>query len=387
MKKIKFVFKSLIDLAIFIFYKIKYTLKKNYLTEVWLISERGIDARDNGYFFYKYMKDNHPEIPVKYVISKDSSDLKKIKEEDIVTYRSKEHYNFFFSSKVLISAQIMGFSPNEQLYYRLNKYGLLKCKNKTIFLQHGITKDFNPYMLKQFTKLDLFVCGAIPERKYMIEKYGYSDKEAVLTGFARFDNLIDLNEKIILIMPTWRKWLKYNNNLINTQFYDEYMKLLNDKDIISLIEKKKYKIIFYPHIIFQKFLNNFSTKSKNVILASFNDYDVQDLLKRSKLLITDYSSVAFDFAYMKKKVVYYQFDEERYRGEQYSTGYYDYRKDGFGPVVSEFVEIKKHIINFLNDENYLNNYNEKISLFFRESDNKNCDRIYEKILDLLKEDK
>lgn len=376
MNKIKFIIKSFLDVIIYFYYKLFFFFKRTKTSDVWLISERGIDARDNGYWFYKYMIENHPEIKVKYVITKDSADRKKIKEEDIVEYRSKEHYYYLLYSKYLISAEIMGFSPNEQLYYRLNKYGILKIKGKTIFLQHGITKDFNAYMTKKNAKLDLFVCGAIPEQKYMIEKYGYTEDEAVLTGFARFDKLDNLNEKIILVMPTWRKWLKYLDNINETEFYNRYMKLLNDKEIINKIEKLGYKIIFYPHTVIQKFLNNFNTSSDNVILASFNDYDVQDLLKRSSLLITDYSSVAFDYAYMMKKVIYYQFDVEQYRKEQYADGYYSYEKDGFGPVVYDYKLLKKELLNFLDDNNSLNSYDKRINKFFNNHDKNNCERIF-----------
>lgn len=384
LNKIKFVIKSFIDIIIFLLYKLFFMIKREKKVNVWLISERGNEARDNGYWFYKYMKDNHPEIKVKYVITKDSSDYNKINPEDVVEYRSKEHYYYFLYAAVLISAQIMGFSPNERLYYRLNKYGFLNLKSKTIFLQHGITKDFNPYMLKKNTKLDLFICGANPEKNYIIKEYGYRDKEVAYTGFSRFDNLCDLNEKIILVMPTWRKYLNFSDSIKDSEFYKYYMTLLNDNDISSLLNKYNYKLIFYPHILFQKYLHEFSVSSDNVILASVNDYDVQDLLKRSSLLITDFSSVAFDFAYMNKKTIYYQFDLNEYRKTQYYEGYYNYENDGFGPVVYSYDDLKTKLIDFIVDNNSLDNYNSRIDNFFTIKDNNNCERIYSSILNLLK---
>lgn len=383
MNKVKFIFKSLVDVILLFYYKLYFKIKGTKMTDTWLISERGIDARDNGYWFYRYMKDNHPEISVKYVITKSSADSSKIDDEDIVEYRSREHYYYFLFSKVLVSAQIMGFSPNEQLYYRLNKYGILKLTGKTVFLQHGITKDFNPYMCKENAKLDLFICGAIPEHEYMIEKYGYNEKEAVLTGFARFDNLKNIGEKTILIMPTWRKWLKYAETLKGTEFYNNYMDILNDDEIIKLLEEKGYKMIFYPHIVLQKFIGEFKSKSDLVTIADFKDYDVQDLLRQSSLLVTDYSSVAFDYAYMNKNVIYYQFDLKQYRDEQYSDGYYSYENDGFGPVCNDSESTKQYIKNFLNDQKSLEEYNKRIGKFFKYSDCKNCERIYEKINEIV----
>ena len=62
------------------------------------------------------------------------------------------------------------------------------------------------------------------------------------------------------------------------------------------------------------------------------NYDVQDLLKRSKILITDYSSVFYDFAYMKKEVIYYQFDYNDFFKKHYEIGNFNFEKNGFGPI-------------------------------------------------------
>lgn len=56
----------------------------------------------------------------------------------------------------------------------------------------------------------------------------------------------------------------------------------------------------------------------------------------SSILLTDYSSVAFDFGYLKRPVVYTQFDKERfYASHTYDEGYFDYERDGFGPVCTD----------------------------------------------------
>ena len=49
-------------------------------------------------------------------------------------------------------------------------------------------------------------------------------------------------------------------------------------------------------------------------------------------MLTDYSSVAFDFAYLRKPIVYAHFDKEAFfSGEHsYTAGYFDYERDGFG---------------------------------------------------------
>ena len=154
------------------------------------------------------------------------------------------------------------------------------------------------------------------------------------------------------------------------------------EEITNLIEEKNYKIVFYPHIILQKFINEFKVKSDRTILASFKDYDVQDLLKEAEILVTDYSSVAFDLAYMKKKTIYFQFDLEKYREEQYQDGYYSYETDGFGPLYKNYKELKESMLKYLDDKKVLNAYNKRISNFFDKIDKNNCERIYEEIVKL-----
>lgn len=373
---IKKIFDSIIAFFRYLFFLSYCKVKKINNDSVWLISERGVDARDNAYVFYKYLKSNHPEIKVKYVISDDSSDRYKIDEEDIVSYKSNEHYILFLTSGILISTHIMGYSPDVSLFWRIDKKGLLKLRGKRVFLQHGITQNFIDIMQKSFSPVDLFICGAKPEYDYILDTYGYKEEENVVqyTGFARFDNLISKNDaKQILIMPTWRLWLKYSNNFQNTLYFNCWNSLLNNDKFIDYIEKNGIKVIFYPHFEVQKHLNKFSKKSNNIILADFEHYDVQQLLKESRILVTDYSSVYFDFAYMNKQLIYYQFDEDEFREKHYSKGFFDCKTMGFGPVVKDEEELVKEIISiYEGNEDYL----DRIEKFFPIRDFNNCERIF-----------
>lgn len=145
-RKYKKIFTQGIKMLKYIYYFIYCKLFKNMVREFnacWLISERGTDARDNGYFFYKYLTENHKELDVRYIISKDSPDFDKIKKlGKYILYGSREHYIAFITSPVLISAHLMGFSPDMGLFCRLRRNGLLRLHGKSIMLKHGIIKDY-----------------------------------------------------------------------------------------------------------------------------------------------------------------------------------------------------------------------------------------------------
>ena len=105
------------------------------------------------------------------------------------------------------------------------------------------------------------------------------------------------------------------------------------------------------------------------------------VFSESSLLVTDYSSVAIDFAYLGKPVIYAQFDKEKFFDTHtYVQGYYDYMEDGFGPVCYDYNSTVECMINILESgcvEPDL--YRKRVDKFFAFRDNNNCRRIYEEI--------
>jgi CDP-glycerol glycerophosphotransferase (TagB/SpsB family) len=99
------------------------------------------------------------------------------------------------------------------------------------------------------------------------------------------------------------------------------------------------------------------------------------------LLLTDYSSVAFDFAYMKKPVIYTQFDEKDFfEGQMYSKGYFSYEKDGLGPVEGGYTETIEAVVKLLeHNANMEKKYQKRVDSFFKYTDRKNSERVYKAI--------
>lgn len=128
----------------------------------------------------------------------------------------------------------------------------------------------------------------------------------------------------------------------------------------------------------QSYLNEFKNICTKVIIASWEEYDVQDLLKSSEMLITDYSSVFFDMIYMKKPILFYQFDETKFREFQYEQGYFDYHQNPFGKSFNTLPEVLKelgHIVedNYKVSDYYLLAHKE----YFKFYDKDNSKRIFE----------
>lgn len=352
---------------------------------LWLISERKTDARDNGFFFFEYMAKNHPEINCAYVIDKTSADFEKVKKlGKTVEPNTFSHMLAFAAAEVRISTHYMGYAPDTYRFAVMKKFGLIFGKD--VFLQHGITANDTKELHYPNAKPDLFICTADDEYKFIKENFGHKDGVVKKIGLCRYDSIKNNAKKQILIMPTWRYFLRNLSDaeFVKSDYYKNFYEILTDENLNSALSKHGYEIILYLHYELQKFSHLFKTDLQNVKIADFKNYGVRELLTESSLLVTDYSSVFFDFAYMRKPILYFWFDEEKFFATQYDKGYFGCRKDGFGRVVKTKGEVVNFLINKL--ENGMKNdevYSERADKFFGEEISCRCEKTYREILNII----
>lgn len=359
--------------ALFLFCKLLGVFMKH---NHWVLFERGTDARDNAYCFYKYLKDNHPEIKAYFIIDKSSADFEKVK-DDAVHLGSFKNYFVLATAKKIISTHCGLTFP----YINNRIFKFLRLHKKYYFIQHGVIYNSLPYLFGNNSPVKLFVCGAKLEYDYILKEFKHPEGVIKYTGLARYDNLHNISvKKQILVMPTWRMYIKNESDFLNSEYYRNWQSLINNTEFITLLKENGIKLIFYPHYEMQKYISHFNAKSDLVEIADFAHYDVQTLLKESCLLITDYSSVYFDFAYMNKTIIYFQFDEETFYGRHYEKGYFDCKTMGFGPVCTQIEDAIKCVKESINNNFKLENiYKERTREFFVLHDQKNCERIFKEI--------
>ncbi len=113
---------------------------------LWLVMERGFDARDNAYWLFRYLREQQPQINACYVIDKTSPDYEKVScLGKTVAWRSLRHYLMYLAADQLISTHVQPASPDLMAYYHLRRIGS-RPRGKQIFLQHGIIKDEMKWM-------------------------------------------------------------------------------------------------------------------------------------------------------------------------------------------------------------------------------------------------
>ena len=371
--------------------------------EIWLIGEKKTEARDNAYYFFKYVRENHPEINAYFVITRDSSDLSKVERYgNIIYHNTIKHYVYFLSAKNNINSQLPHsmFPVWSSLIRRIPF--LLNKKQNSVFLKHGIiyTKMSPRDLDYKESGLAIISCSAEREKNFIWKTYGYPENNIQLLGLCRFDNLHNIDSNIkrqILVMPTYRSWLVASDRtkrastmemqrFANSRFCQTYLCFLNNEILHQLLELYNYKMVFYPHYSFQSYIDLFKEMVINsrITIADRFHYDVQELLISSAIMITDYSSVFFDFAYMKKPEIFFQFDEEEFQEKHYlKKGYFSYKNDGFGSVVRNIDKLLKELERImLNDAKIEDKYLKRVEEFFTVHDTNNCKRTFNAISNL-----
>lgn len=358
---------------------------------LWLLCEYGSEARDNAYYLFRYLRAQQPQVDAVYALDPDSPDMLRILTlGEAVPYGSLKHWIYYLAAEVNISSQ-KGGKPNAAVCYVLEVItGILK--NTRVFLQHGIIKDDLPFLHYNKAKLSLFMCSTQREYDFVSRNFGYPEGSIVLTGLCRYDNLIDTSDSATIgIMPTWREWLYQTHEMEQiegtrdfeqTVFYKMWAGLITA--LLTRYDQTNLQLVLCLHRNMQQYNGFFEKLSSRLEVLSLENGDVIDVLKGSSCLITDYSSVAIDFAYLRKPLAYYQADYEQFRKYHLPEGYFDYEKDGFGQVCytqSQMLQwIEKCIqSNFAQEPQYC----QRADGFFAFHDQKYCERNYYAIKNLL----
>ncbi|EAJ5672662.1 CDP-glycerol glycerophosphotransferase family protein [Campylobacter lari] len=360
----------------------KKKIQNNNIDEIWLFMDRENKADDNAEYLYRYIMQQYPKKKIIFALNKESSDWERLKRDgfSLVDSRSHEFVKIVRNSSKIISSHC----DNILLNYK-------KPTQKFIFLQHGVIKDDLSRWLNS-QNIDLFIVSTEKEYHSIVDdftRYKFTKKEVVLTGLARHDYLLKRNKKIenkqIVIMPTWRKNLVNSDKktskdiFLQSEYLKRYNSLINNIQLEKLCRSFSYNLVFalHPNMLF--FIDNFDIP-KYIEIFDLNSRSMQELFCDSSLMITDYSSVAFDMAYLNKPVIYYQFEKNFFNFHSYQEGYFNYTRDGFGPVVESEKDLIKELTVFFEKKcQPYGLYKENINNTFKFRDGKCCERIYDKI--------
>ncbi|GHH97452.1 hypothetical protein AM1BK_09950 [Neobacillus kokaensis] len=350
--------------------------------DIWIIGERPYKAQDTGYHFFKYMREKHPDKNAYYVIDKDSPERKNVEQlGNILDFKSKEHI-----WHVLMATRIIGSHHADYLYPVRSRRFKRAVKGIKVFLQHGVMGTKN--MIANYGKnvsgfhTDAFIVSSDFEKEMIVNDFGYNPKEVFVTGLSRYDKLLANDVEVkrqLLIIPTWRDWITTDEAFLESEYFERYKDLVFSPELQDIASKNNLEIILCLHPNMQKFTSYFQDAPVRVI--NQGEVDVQYLLKESAIMITDYSSVGFDFSFLYKPIIYYQFDRDRFIGKRPS--HLDLENDLPGDIVTNLEGILDRLHYYTDRQYKMSDRNkQRADKFLKYRDLNFSKRIYEVVKNL-----
>lgn len=366
--------------------------KRRY-AQAWVFLDKPDAGGDNAEHLYRWVRAHHPTVNAWFVLERSSSDWSRLRREGfrLVPYGSRRWKLLMMHACHLASSHVDAHIVNP-----LNRRVYGPPRWRYTFLQHGvILHDLSRWLNTK--SVDLFITTTAAEHASIVNDespYAFTSKEVQLLGLPRYDLLASRRASVpieqrrtVLVIPTWRKYLTlpgenaYRRRAIadfeTSDYAQAYLGLLNSAELRSFAESRGYEIVFAPHPNMTPYVDFFASKTTATV-RPFVAHEFQDLLARASVLVTDYSSIAFDAAYADVPVVYFQFDRTTMLGGAHiwGPGYYDYQNDGFGPV-AESVAGVVDAVTTLAGPSLSGVFRERAEGTFAYRDASNCARVFD----------
>lgn len=340
---------------------------------------------DNSRGIYEYLEEHKNQIGIKrvfwYTKNKDIYNRLKSEGRDVLYgYRLKSIY-WHFRSKIHFIDQ----STRDII-------GTLSVRTIRVDLWHGLPlKKIGNYIhgdLFQNWKQKYYTAGCWADRyvlatsEQMAEMFRYAmgvkSNKMLIASYPRNKKLYLCNNEYnvddtlkVFYLPTFR-----DNKEINPLLKE------NLNDIDDMLRKNNIVLYIKPHFVITSSWKAVGKLSNIQILEAKED--VYDWLNKTDLLITDYSSVFFDYLLTKRPIVFFPYDLEHYENEDrgFAMPYYENTPGdkvfSAEQLIQKIIEIKWNYAGYIKDHE--GNYLEVLNKTNKYADEPN----YEDILKLWK---
>lgn len=335
--------------------------------------------------FYNYLNDNHRDYQT-YYLTMDKTHGRQLAHNVKVLYTT----SFRDMMKVAKSSAIITSHGSHALVF-LNKFSDMKF----IDVWHGVSyKGWGKDSFGEQKEYDEVWVSSPAMKKVYIDKYGFKPNIVKVTGYSRIDQLvngdIDRSEvvkkynippanKYILIAVTWKQD-DAGRSIIPFG--------LSESEFFSALEqtgaKNKAHIIFRTHLNSSDLKLDNAKNLKHLHFMPYHEFEVtEDFLAMADILITDWSSIAFDYLPLKRPTIYLDVDPP------FKAGFAIGPEHRFGPVVGDVSELTEAIDRYINNpRKYQNDYKKEIASASKIGydwtlDGKSSERYYERLKSLI----
>ncbi|ETB70560.1 CDP-glycerol--glycerophosphate glycerophosphotransferase [Bacillus paralicheniformis] len=294
---------------------------------------------------YEYMTENKPDYEMYWSVNRDYTD---IFEEKGIPYIKRFTLKWLFAMAraeywVVNSRMPLWIPKPKHTTYLQTWHGTplkrLAVDMDEVHMPGTNTENYKKNFTMEAAKWDYLIspnaysteifARAFQFNKTMIESgyprndFLHTDNNAETVRSLKEKMKLPADKKVIIYAPTWR----------DDQFYKKgKYKFDLDLDLAKMRQEigDDYVIVLRMHYLVAE---NFDLEPYQGFAYDFSSYeDIRELYMVSDLLITDYSSVFFDFANLKRPMIFFVPDIETYR-DKLRGFYFDFEKEAPGPLV------------------------------------------------------
>lgn len=350
----------------------------------------GEKYEDNAAIYHKYLLSNHKEqVTAYWMYDPKTSYAKNENIENAVPLGSFKNYLLFFQADYTFH----GHSLLYDIVPAADKFLFLNRKTIITHISHGI-EGFKKILIQKediplLKRTDYFNCASQYEYNLKLNEWKMPEKKLIITGFPRFDryppNQPPKEVENILMMMTWREWLfdLTKEQFIDSAYFKNTIGLLKHEGIRKLLADHHLHLNIALHPFMKKFESYFAglTNAENGI--TFIDSSQETIaysIDHNDMLLTDITSVSWDFLYLNKPIIFFMFDQEEYLEKRGS--YLNMDTDLCGYKANSIDHVYEYLKKIIEEKITSNEWYPKATDYIDYFDQDNCKRLTKRVMKL-----
>lgn len=294
---------------------------------IWLFGENvGQTANNNSFYFWKYIISCHDDLDAYFVMDKNNNTkkvyacLSESEKKYIIWRNSAKHVRMYFWADMLfVTLSYRDVQPDKILFKNYQP----EPTQPLIYLQHGTLAIkcleykssyannclfrflyYNPKISEELKKINGF-------KEYQLLNGIYHPRYMELVR--RWKRQPSHTGNKILWFITWREY--FGDNRETKRFINNLYKVISNPKLNEYLKKGNTLTLCLHQMITEQLtsrLRETIDKNTQIKIVSSQKIDVMDEIVNNDVLITDYSSLGFDFTFLEKPVILYQPDRKYY---------------------------------------------------------------------------
>ncbi len=351
----------------------------------------GKQFSDNPRAIYEYMKEHYPEYKLYWSVDPRFIDNFKDKGVNIVPRLSIKWLLIMASAKYWVSNSRMPLwipKPKHTVYLQTwhgTPLKKLAADMDDVFMPGTNIENYKRNFLKESANWDYLISPNPYSTKIFRRAFAFK-KEMIESGYPRNDFLYNANnEKDILALkkkyqiPTDKKVILYAPTWRDDQYFEKGKYKFDLKLDLKQMQEQlgdQYIVLLRLHYLIANHID--VSEYKGFAFDFSHHEDIRELYMVSDLLITDYSSVFFDYANLKRPMIFFVYDIEDYR-DRLRGFYFDFEEKAPGPLVKTTEEVIEEINKLEKNKRLPRNFDEFYETFCSWEDGNATKRVVETV--------